>query len=163
MAYTPLPYDDTKPISTDFAGNMYLELQALKQRMNFQVGTIQTPDPDPNLQERMLAAETNITDIAAEVLSNATAIGANADAISIIQAWQGTHQAAYDAFVQAEADWKAQIYTIEQAAQDTIITDHSTRIGVLEQAAAAAPAILSGTGTPAAGLGNDGDVYFQYT
>lgn len=162
MAYTAQPYDPSKPISTDFAGNMYIELQAIKQRLNYQVGAGEVLPPALTLTARMENEETVTADIESRVASLETALPALAVRVTDLETWQTSHQLAYDAFVQGEADWKANIYTVEQGQQDTAISNNAQGLIELNNTITGLAKVHSGTTTPAPALGADGDVYFRY-
>lgn len=165
MAYTAFPYDPTLPISTELAGNMYLELQAIKQRMNYQVGAGVVVPPALTLTARVVTLETASTDYGTRITTLETDLPALTLRVTDLETWQTSHQAAYDAFVQGEADWKTNTYTVEQGAQDTNISNNTAAIAAIDTRVTAVEGrtnVHIGTTAPPVGLGVDGDVYHQY-
>lgn len=170
MAYTAFPYDPTLPISSELAGNMYLELQAIKQRMNYQVGAGVVVPPALTLTARVVTLEDASTDHETRIATLESDLPALALRVTDLETWQTSHQAAYDAFVQQEADWKTNTYTPEQTVQDNAISANAsgisavnTRVDGVETVLAGRTEVFSGTTAPQPGLGKNGDIYHQFS
>lgn len=152
--YIAEPYDAAKPIVDDIAGYMYLELQALKARLNADLSAAALAQPLSTSHD--------------ELVATVAAIDAR---LVIIEDWQAAFVTEWAAYKVADATWKAAVDELLNT-HDSTLNSHGTRITTLEGTSGdhetritdveARPTIIQSTTVPDNTVGNDGDIVVIY-
>ena len=150
--YTPDAYNQALPLDTAIAGYMHLELQALKKRLNDDLGQ-NTAFP---------------TSIKLQLEGHGTTLSDHTTRIEALEEYDSNWTSTWSTFSTADAQWKSDKDSAVQSMQSKLQTAEQN-IATLQQTVTslqnqinALPVVRSGTGAPSNGTGKNGDIYYRY-
>lgn len=143
-SYKADPYDPQLPTASDIAGYMYLEFQALKKRMNDQIGSDSTADSIP---AQLLAITTQQANNTGDIAQHGKDIIHHNQLISTLETWKTSHQQEWANFGKEYVSFKNSTSNTLTSHGNTL-SSYGTRISAVERKASSnASSISSISGT----------------
>lgn len=150
--YTPDAYNASLPLDTAIAGYMHLELQALKKRLNGDLG-----------QDTAFAISIKL-----QLEGHGTIVADHAARIQTLEQYDTDWTSTWSTFSTADTQWKttkdAEIQALQSKLQtaEQNIQQLQTDLAALTQTVGDLPVVRSGTSAPSNSTGKNGDIYYRY-